>query len=147
MSIESNIDKSLRVVDTAINLLDTATTQEDLRKIAEDAVDEIKSNIQSEGHIFSGDLHADVGIKDEKTGAISIGSSLDYAVPFEYGHGEIVPVKAKVLHFTTKDGKEVFTKRVGAINGTGIFEKSILTRVPKSVEEIAKKKNEDLSKQ
>ncbi len=31
------------------------------------------------------------------------------------GHGVIVPVRAKVLRFTTKHGKVVFTKRVRAV--------------------------------
>lgn len=146
MSVDSNIDKSIRVVNNAIDLLGDALTQEDLKKIAEDAIAEIKSNLQNEGHVVTGNLLSDVGITEEKSGSISIGSKEEYALYLEYGRGPVEPVKAKVLHFTAKDGTEVFTKRVGPTQPTGVFERSILASVPKSVEEIAKKKNQELSK-
>lgn len=36
MGSENDITKSIRILDTVINLLDTSATQEDLRKIAKE---------------------------------------------------------------------------------------------------------------
>lgn len=45
------------------------------------------------------------------------GTDVEYAQAVHDGHGEIVPVNAKVLHFFTKDGTEIFTLRVAPTKG------------------------------
>lgn len=145
MGSENDISKSIRILDTVINLLDTSATQEDLRKIAKDAIAEIKGTIQDEGHVVTGNLLSSLGITDESTGSVSIGSTEKYSLALEYGRVEVI-AKDKPLHWVDKHtGEDVFAMRSGPTQPTGVFERSILTSVPRSIEEIAKKKERQIS--
>jgi hypothetical protein len=144
--LESNVKKSIRVVDRAIDLCSIPTTKKDLLSIGEALVSAIKSEIQNEGGVQSGELLSSVGIFNETANSIDVGSSSPHSEYYEYGHGPIRPVNAKALHFVTKDGEEVFTKYVGPVEPTGVFERTILSQLPKEVERIAEEKKRELER-
>ncbi len=142
--LTSNIDKSIRVTGRLIELVGSTISAKDLHEVGVAAVDEIRSNIQNEGHVVTGETLASVGIYGESALSVSVGSDKESAIYLEYGRGPVRPVRAKALHFTSKDGDEVFTKYSGPAEATGVFERGVLAAVPRKIEEIAREKERQL---
>lgn len=78
------------------------------------AVVEAHAKMNAEGHGLhkTGNLVNSIQIYDKKPYEIMVGSrGVIYAAIHEFG-GEILPKRAKFLHWVDKNGKDVFAKRV-----------------------------------
>ena len=124
-TITVSYDQARQIIN---NLLigNDVVTKKVLRETVEGIVNSIKSDIVSGDHVYSGELLNTTGILEEGDDYFIVGSTSKHLIPFEYGHGPIKPVKAKALHFITKEGEEVFTMYVGPTEGTGIFDKNAI---------------------
>jgi len=84
--------------------------QQALVLLADDIIQEARSNLQNDAHVYTSELLNSIGILGVGENYIIIGSNLPYAVYIEYGRGPVRPINAKYLHYFTKDGKEIFSK-------------------------------------
>lgn len=144
ITIDSNIKKSIEFLEKVIEFNDASVTSKDLHEVGLTMRDKIRSNIQSEAHVISGDLHASVDIYDETPTSVLVGSDKEYAPILEYGRGPVEAKPGKVLHFTTRDGEEVFTKRVGPTDPTGVFERGAISGAIEAIDRIVEEKRRKL---
>lgn len=85
-------------------------------KLAEQLAEKGKSlqqlAIGMNGTIASHDLLNSIEIEDDGERSYLVGTTINHFYPLiiEKGRGGVVPVRAKVLHFFTQSGNEVFTK-------------------------------------
>lgn len=64
------------------------------------------------GTIASGDLLNSIEVESDGERSYLVGTTINHFYPLvvEKGRGAVVPVRAKVLHFFTQSGNEVFTR-------------------------------------
>ena len=99
-----------------------------LHNIAEAIVSEARSNLQNNTSVYTGELNASINILEETSEYVTVGTPLFYAIYVEYGRGPVNPIRAKVLHFFTKDGKEVFTTHSAASEPRPFLEPAVITQ-------------------
>ena len=102
-----------------------------LHQLGLDIVDEARSNLQNNTHVYTGDLNASIRILGEAKESITVGTDIPYAGYIEYGRGPVRPINAKFLHFFTKDGKEVFTKFSKATEPSPFLEPAVILKTQK----------------
>jgi len=78
--------------------------------LADDIIQEARSNLQNSTHVYTGELNASISVLETGPNYIVVGSRLPYAVYIEFGRGPVRPINKKFLHYFTKDGKEIFSK-------------------------------------
>ena len=115
-----------------------------LHNIAEAIVSEARSNLQNNTSVYSGDLNASINIIEETNEYVTVGTPLFYAIYVEYGRGPVNPVTAKVLHFFTKDGKEVFTTHSAASEPRPFLEPAVISQQNKLPRLYAENTDEEL---
>jgi len=116
----TNMAQFHKMIDDVKRKAELAET-EGPRKAGEEYVANVKSEIQNRGSVVSGSLLGSIGINEEGANYAVAGSTAPHAIPFEYGRGPVIPVTKKYLHFTTKDGTEVFTKFSQAVEPANVF--------------------------
>ena len=81
-------------------------------QLAEDAKSLQQATISLNNAISSGALYDSIEVEDDGDRRYLIGTTINHFYPLvvEKGRGAVVPVRAKVLHFFTKSGDEVFTR-------------------------------------
>jgi hypothetical protein len=125
MSIEFRVEGMVqfnRMIDVTEQTVDEIRTSL-IIEIANAYVDAVRNEIQNSGSIISGILYASTRILESGDGYVVAGSDAPHAIFWEYGHGPIVPVNAKVLHWVDPStGKDVFAMYVGPVAGSGVFE-------------------------
>ena len=68
--------------------------------------------IAGNGSIFNGDLLKSIEIEEEGDYSYVVGTNIEHFYPLcvEFGRSEVRPIRAKVLHWFTLSGDEVFSK-------------------------------------
>lgn len=109
------------------NILNLRDIEQLLDDVSIAAVDRIKSNIQNEQHVVTGELLGSVGEYERGPGFRVVGSDKQQAFYLENGRGPVVAPDGKVLAFKPKDSAElIFRKSVGPAEPTHVFERSVL---------------------
>lgn len=145
--LESNIDKSIRVIGRAIELTGVDISSKDLHEIGNTIVAELRSEIQNRGDVVTGNLLSSVQVFEETPTSVTLGSDASYAPIYEFGRGPVTPKNAKVLHWIDPHtGEDVFSKYSGPVDGTGVFQSTILKVLPREIERIAMEKARELEK-
>lgn len=96
--------------------------------LADDIIQEARSNLQNNAHVYTGELNASIGILESGPNFVVVGSRLPYAGYIEYGRGPVRPVNAKFLHYFTKDGKEIFSKYSKATEPSPFLEPAVISK-------------------
>ena len=131
-----DMEKTRRVLTSTVYDLDDDTNKL-LHQLGNDIVAEARSNLQNEAHVYTGELNASIRILNETKDSLEVGTDIPYAVYIEYGRGPIRPVNAQVLHFFTKDGKEIFTKFSKATDPSPFLEPAVISKTYKFVDIFA----------
>lgn len=94
--------------------------REDLNKNSDELAEQLAERGKSlqqlaigmNGTIASGDLLNSIEVEDDGERSYLVGTTINHFYPLvvEKGRGAVVPVRAKMLHFFTQSGDEVFTK-------------------------------------
>ncbi len=89
------------------------------QQLAEKAKSLQQTTIALNSTIASGNLYNSIEVEADGERRYLVGTTINHFYPLvvEKGRGEVVPVRAKVLHFFTKTGEEVFTKKSKAFDG------------------------------
>lgn len=117
-----------------------------LIKTAEDITTEAQEKLTMRGHVRSGELLADVGIKEITDDYVVFGTTVMQAFFIEFGRGEVRPINAKVLHFFAKDGTEVFTKFSKAVPAQPFLESSVIKNTKNTGNLYAEKLEQTMQK-
>ena len=97
----------------------TKNSDELATQLAEYAKSLQQATIALNKTIASGALYDSIEIEADGERSYLVGTTINHFYPLciEKGRGEVVPVRAKVLHFFTKTGEEVFTRKSRAFSG------------------------------
>lgn len=120
----SELDNAISIVSGNEYFADIGDELEKLRddlnknsdELAEQLAEKGKSlqqlAIGMNGTIASGDLLNSIEVEDDGERSYLVGTTINHFYPLvvEKGRGAVVPVRAKMLHFFTQSGDEVFTK-------------------------------------
>jgi len=96
--------------------------------LADDIIQEARSNLQNDTHVYTGELNASIGVLESGPNYIVVGSRLPYAGYIEYGRGPVRPVSKKFLHYFTKDGKEIFSTFSRATEPSPFLEPAVILK-------------------
>jgi methionine synthase II (cobalamin-independent) len=97
-------------------------TEEWLHKIADQIVYDIKSEMQNNMHVTTGELLGSVQVFEYAPDYVIVGSDSDHAYYFEFGRGKVRPVHKKMLRWIDKEtGEEVFAKEAKEFPGTHLM--------------------------
>ena len=121
---------SIKYLSSLIESLDEDLSDA-LEKLGEDIKSEARSNLQNNAHVYTGELNASIDILERGDHYIVVGTRLPYAGYIEYGRGPVRPVNAKVLHYFTKDGKEIFSKFSKATEPSPFLEPAVIIKTAK----------------
>jgi len=99
-----------------------------LMLLADDIIQEARSNLQNDTHVYTGELNASIGVLESGPNYIVVGSRLPYAGYIEYGRGPVRPINKKFLHYFTKDGKEVFSTFSKATEPSPFLEPAVILK-------------------
>lgn len=91
-----------------------------------DIIATAKSNLQNNASVYSGELNASLGILQQDSESILVGTTKPYAGIVERGRGAIRAGAGKILHFFLKDGTEIFAKSVGPARPRPFFEPAVI---------------------
>jgi len=130
------MEKTRRVLTGTVHELDDDVNKL-LHQLGNDIVAEARSNLQNEAHVYTGELNTSIRILNETKDSLEVGTDIPYAGYIEYGRGPVRPVNAQVLHFFTKDGKEVFTKFSKATEPSPFLEPAVISKTNKFVDIFA----------
>ena len=124
--VEYDADEAIEMTEGRINLFDTRIQgKEGMQALGDFLVSKVKSEIQNEGHVVTGELLGDVRILDIGDDFVTVGSTLIQASVLENGRIEITK-KDGVLAWQDPDsGEMVFSHKSKAVEPTHIFERSI----------------------
>jgi len=132
------------------NMLDLLTARGDelrgeiFHQLGLDIVVDAKFNLLNNQNIATGVLVDSIKIIDEIPGKqMIVGSTANHAIYIEFGRGPIRPVKAKVLHFITKEGVEVFTTFAKATNPMPFLQPAV-TKNTKKFSDVYVQIHEDI---
>lgn len=120
----SELDNAISIVSGNEYFADIGDELEKLRddlnknsdELAEQLAEKGKSlqqlAIGMNGTIASGDLLNSIEVENDGERSYLVGTTINHFYPLviEKGRGAVVPVRAKMLHFFTQSGNEVFTK-------------------------------------
>lgn len=120
----SELDNAISIVSGNEYFTDIGDELEKLRddlnknsdELAEQLAEKGKSlqqlAIGMNGTIASGDLLNSIEVENDGERSYLVGTTINHFYPLviEKGRGAVVPVRAKMLHFFTQSGNEVFTK-------------------------------------
>lgn len=120
----SELDNAISIVSSNEYFADIGDELEKLRddlnknsdELAEQLAEKGKSlqqlAIGMNGTIASGDLLNSIEVENDGERSYLVGTTINHFYPLviEKGRGAVVPVRAKMLHFFTQSGDEVFTK-------------------------------------
>lgn len=94
-----------------------------LLNIANEYVNEVRSEIQNRPSVITGILLNSTRILEVGDGYVVAGSDAPHAVFWEYGRGPIIAGPGKVLHWIDpSSGKDIFVKYVGPAEGAMVFD-------------------------
>jgi len=101
-----------------------------LHQLGTDVVMEAKQNVGQNQSIDRGTLIFSIRILEEDVGkSVTVGTDAPYAEYIEYGRGPVRPLKPDgVLHYFTKDGKEVFSKYSGPTEPQPFLEPAVIVK-------------------
>jgi hypothetical protein len=104
-----------------------------LHEVMTEVVSEARSNLQNNGNIVTGDLHASIEILEEKEvgGTImgEVGTEVFYAIYIEFGRGMVFPVTAQVLHWINPEtGEDVFARFSREFEGAPFLEPAVIVK-------------------
>lgn len=140
-----NIDRTFKALDKILEINSDKIRQDDLQAIGESVVAEVKSNLQTEQHIITGNLLSSIDIYELSSESVVVGSTEEYALYLEYGRGEVLPKNAKMLHWIDPNtGKDVYAKRSGPVEPTAFFERGVITGVNKAIQAISNKHTDEI---
>ena len=120
----SELDNAISIVSGNEYFIDIGDELEKLREDLNKNSDELAEQLAEKGKslqqlaigmngtIASQDLLNSIEIEDDGERSYLVGTTINHFYPLviEKGRGAVVPVRAKVLHFFTQSGDEVFTK-------------------------------------
>lgn len=102
--------------------------QQALLILADDIIQEARSNLQNDAHVYTGELNSSIQVLESGSNFVTVGSLLPYAGYIEYGRGPVRPINAKFLHYFTKDGKEIFSKYSKATDPSPFLEPAVISK-------------------
>jgi hypothetical protein len=106
--------------------LEIDNMQDAFEELGNQIVADINDNIQTGGHIVTGDILQHSKIFELTPDHVDVGNDAEYIEYLEEGRGPIVPINAKVLHWTSKDGDDVFSTYAGPTEPTFVVENAVL---------------------
>lgn len=120
----SELDNAISIVSSNEYFTDIGDELEKLREDLNKNSDELAEQLAEKGKslqqlaigmngtIASSDLLNSIEVEDDGERSYLVGTTINHFYPLviEKGRGAVVPVRAKMLHFFTKSGDEVFTK-------------------------------------
>lgn len=129
-----SVDIKVLGLDNAKSILDYITNNIDeeskkaLKILAENIINDARSNLQNNTNINTGHLLSTIRILKEDETSIWVGTDVDYAKYIEYGRGPIRPLKEDGwLHWIDKQtGKDVFAKFAKATEPMPFLEPAVI---------------------
>ena len=120
----SELDNAISIVSSNEYFTDIGDEleklKEDLNKNSDELAEQLAEKGKSlqqlaigmNGTIASSDLLNSIEVEDDGERSYLVGTTINHFYPLviENGRGAVVPVRAKMLHFFTQSGNEVFTK-------------------------------------
>lgn len=117
------LDEAIKELDKRISVIEFEV--DDWKKLGEFLVSYIKSEIQNEGHVVTGELLGSIRILEVGEDYVDVGSDVIQARILEYGRVEITKTDGFLVFQSPDTGEMVFTHHVKAVEPTHIFERSI----------------------
>lgn len=130
------LEEAENMIDEVINIYEFEI--DDWEKLGNFLVNYIKSEIQNEGHVVTGELLASVQILEIGDNYVIIGSDVLQARILEYGRPAIVKTDGVLAWQDPHTGETVFSHRSGPVAATHIFERSIINGLERYKEQLGK---------
>lgn len=128
-------DEITSMIDSVRENMNYGITERIIPTLAEYSENYQKMALKETDSIITGKLENSINIRSRTGHAARVGTNLFYAEYVNDGRGPVVAKNKKCLHFITKTGDEVFTKRVGPAKPREYLERSA-TKLETRIDEV-----------